>query len=101
VLNDQLGGDFDPELFEHVALWNENEQWIEMRLRAAEATEVFLRGAGITVHFDEGEDLLTEISSKFTPDQVEDELFQAGFALEGMWGAKEGEFLLSLAHPIC
>jgi L-histidine N-alpha-methyltransferase len=101
VLNDQLGGDFDPELFEHVALWNENEQWIEMRLRAAEATEVLLTGAGITVHFDEGEDLLTEISSKFTPHQVEDELFQAGFALEGMWGAKEGEFLLSLAHPIC
>jgi L-histidine N-alpha-methyltransferase len=101
VLNDQLGGDFDPELFEHVALWNENEQWIEMRLRAAEATEVLLTGAGITVHFDEGEDLLTEISSKFTPDQVEDELFQAGFAVEGMWGAEEGEFLLSLAHPIC
>jgi L-histidine N-alpha-methyltransferase len=101
VLNDQLGGDFDPELFEHVALWNENEQWIEMRLRAAEATEVLLTGAGITVHFDEGEDLLTEISSKFTPEQVEDELFQAGFALEGMWGAEEGEFLLSLAHPIC
>ena len=34
VLNDQLGGDFDPELFGHVALWNEGEQWIEMRLRA-------------------------------------------------------------------
>jgi L-histidine N-alpha-methyltransferase len=101
VLNDQLGGDFDPELFGHVALWNEGEQWIEMRLRAAEATEVSLTGAGITVRFDEGEDLLTEISSKFTPEQVEDELFQAGFVLEEMWGAEEGEFLLSLAHPIC
>ena len=34
VLNEQLGGDFDPDLFTHVALWNEDEQWIEMRLRA-------------------------------------------------------------------
>lgn len=101
VLNDQLGGDFDPELFRHVALWNEDEQWIEMRLRAEEPTEVSLTGAGITVSFDEGEDLLTEISSKFTPERVEDELTQAGFVLDGMWGAEGGEFLLSLAHPIC
>ena len=101
VLNDQLGGDFDPELFRHVALWNEDEQWIEMRLRAEEPTEVSLTGAGITVRFDEGEDLLTEISSKFTPERVEDELTQAGFVVDGMWGAEEGEFLLSLAHPIC
>jgi L-histidine N-alpha-methyltransferase len=101
VLNEQLGGDFDPSQFQHVALWNEDEQWIEMRLRAQESTEVSLRGAGITVRFDEGEDLLTEISSKFTPDRVEQELSEAGFVVEGMWGADEGEFLLSLAHPYC
>jgi L-histidine Nalpha-methyltransferase len=101
VLNEQLGGDFDPQLFRHVALWNEDEQWIEMRLRAQEATEVLLTGAGITVQFDEGEDLLTEISAKFTPERVEQELTQAGFVLEGTWGAADGEFLLSLAHPLC
>jgi L-histidine N-alpha-methyltransferase len=101
VLNEQLGGDFDPAQFRHVALWNEDEQWIEMRLRAEEATEVSLAGAGITVRFDEGEDLLTEISAKFTPDKVEEELHAAGFVLEDMWGANEGEFLLTLSHPFC
>jgi L-histidine Nalpha-methyltransferase len=101
VLNEQLGGDFDPELFRHVALWNEEEQWIEMRLRAEEANEVALTGAGITVRFEEGEDLLTEISAKFTPDRVERELSEAGFVVEGMWGAESGEFLLTLAHPYC
>jgi L-histidine N-alpha-methyltransferase len=101
VLNEQLGGDFDPTHFHHVALWNEEEQWIEMRLRAREATEVSLADAGITVRFDEGEDLLTEISAKFTPDKVKDELHEAGFVLEDMWGADEGEFLLTLAHPFC
>ena len=101
VLNEQLGGDFDPARFRHVALWNEDEQWIEMRLRAQEPTEVSLSGAGITVSFDEGEDLLTEISAKFTPERIEQELSEAGFVLEGVWGADEGEFLLALAHPFC
>jgi L-histidine N-alpha-methyltransferase len=101
VLNEQLGGDFDPENFRHVAVWNEDEQWIEMRLRAQEAAEVSLAGAGITVHFDEGEDLLTEISAKFTPERVERELSEAGFVVEEMWGAEAGEFLLSLSHPYC
>jgi L-histidine N-alpha-methyltransferase len=101
VLNEQLGGDFDPELFEHVAVWNEDEQRIEMRLRAGAATEVSLAEAGLTVRFEKGEDLLTEISTKFTPERVERELNEAGFVVEGMWGAEDGEFLLTLAHPYC
>jgi L-histidine N-alpha-methyltransferase len=99
VLNEQLGGDFDPDRFRHVAVWNEDEQWIEMRLRAEESAEVTLTGADFVVHFDEGEDLLTEISAKFTPERIELELRQAGFSVEGMWGADDGEFLLTLAHP--
>jgi L-histidine Nalpha-methyltransferase len=99
VLNEQLDGNFNPDHFRHVALWNEEEQWIEMRLRAEESAEVSLAGAGITVHFDQGEDLLTEISAKFTPDRVRQELTRAGFTVDGMWGADEGEFLLTLAHP--
>jgi L-histidine Nalpha-methyltransferase len=101
VLNEQLGGDFDPEKFRHVAVWNEDEQWIEMRLRAQEPTEVSLAGADITVRFDKGEDLLTEISAKFTPERVKRELSEAGFVVEEMWGAQDGEFLLSLSHPYC
>ncbi len=101
VLNEKLGGDFDPDLFRHVARWNEEEQWIEMRLRAESATEVSLAAADLTVRFDEGEELLTEISAKFTPERVEHELSVAGFVVDGMWGAEEGEFLLTLAHPYC
>ncbi len=101
VLNEQLGGNFDPALFRHVAVWNEEQQWIEMRLRAEEDTEVSLTEAGLTVRFDRGEDLLTEISAKFTPERVEQELTAAGFVVDGMWGADDGEFLLTLAHPYC
>jgi L-histidine N-alpha-methyltransferase len=101
VLNEQLAGDFDPELFSHVALWNEGTQCIEMRLRAGQTTEVTLHDAGITVQFHEGEELLTEISAKFTPEGVAAELMEAGFVVEGTWGADQGEFMLSLAHPYC
>ncbi len=101
VLNQQLGGDFDPDRFRHVALWNEDEQWIEMRLRSDAGMDVSLADADITVRFEEGEDLLTEISAKFTPERVEAELGEAGFVIEEMWGADEGEFLLTLAHPYC
>jgi L-histidine N-alpha-methyltransferase len=101
VLNEQLGGNFDPDNFAHVARWNEDEQWIEMRLRALAAAEVTLREAGLVVHFDQGEELLTEISAKFTPERLEEELGAAGFVIDTMWGADEGEFLLTLAHPFC
>ena len=86
VLNQQLGGNFDPELFRHVALWNEDEQWIEMRLRAGGGCEVSLAEAGISVRFEEGEDLLTEISAKFTPERVEAELTRPG-----SWSRRCGE----------
>ena len=34
VLNRELGADFDPERFDHVARWNEDDQRIEMWLRS-------------------------------------------------------------------
>ena len=40
VLNRELGADFEPDAFEHVALWNSEEEWIEMRLRATTAQTV-------------------------------------------------------------
>jgi L-histidine N-alpha-methyltransferase len=101
VLNEQLGGDFDVEQFSHVARWNEDEQWMEMRLKARERTSVNLRGADLRVEFAPGEELLTEISAKFTPERVEAELSAAGFVVDGAWGGPEGEFLLTLAHPFC
>ena len=100
VLNDQLGGNFNPDLFAHVALWNEEEQWIEMRLRAVEPCEVVLRDAGISVRFRRGEDILTEISAKFTPERIEQELGAAGFVIDGMWGAEEGEIPPHACPPL-
>ncbi len=99
VLNRELGADFDPSRFRHVAVWNESEAWIEMRLRATAPMEAEIGALGMRVAFERGEDLLTEISAKFTPERVRAELGRAGFIVDEMWGEREGEFLLTLAHP--
>ncbi|MGH9088983.1 MAG: L-histidine N(alpha)-methyltransferase [Acidimicrobiales bacterium] len=101
VLNDQLHADFDPDRFDHVARWDPEHHWIEMRLRSTIRQSVHIVDLDMSVRFEAGEDLLTEISAKFTPDGVADELWQAGFVVDGQWGAGEGEFLLTLAHPYC
>ncbi len=101
VLNRSLGATFDPSGFDHVALYNETEDWIEMRLRARSATEVELAVLGERIRFEEGEDLLTEISAKFTPESIEKELVASDFVVDEMWGLDDGEFLLTLCHPYC
>jgi L-histidine Nalpha-methyltransferase len=101
VLNRELHAGFEPELFQHVALWNESDSRIEMRLRSLVDQVVPVADLGLEVAFAAGEDLLTEISTKFTRAGVEAELFEAGFVVDAMWEAPEGEFLLTLATPYC
>jgi L-histidine N-alpha-methyltransferase len=101
VLNRELGATFDPEAFEHVVRFDEAHQWIEMRLRATSAQKVVIPGLGIDLVFEEGEELRTEVSAKFTPGGVRDELDLGGFVVDRQFGADEGEFLLTLSHPYC
>jgi L-histidine N-alpha-methyltransferase len=101
VMNHRLGADFHPDRFDHVAVWNPTEEWIEMRLRSATRQSVSVPRLALTVDFEDGEEMLTEISAKFTPERIEKELFESGFVVDAMWGAEEGEFLLTVAHPYC
>jgi L-histidine Nalpha-methyltransferase len=101
VVNNELGATFDPSMFSHVARWNAEEEWIEMRLRANDEVSVVVEDLDMKVFFAPGEEMLTEISAKFTPERVERELIESDFIVDGMWGADDGEFLLTLAHPYC
>jgi L-histidine N-alpha-methyltransferase len=82
VLNRDLGANFDPDSFEHVALWNEQDSWIEMRLRARGQQKVWIDGLGLDVVFEDGEELLTEISAKFTIEGICAELAASGLVVE-------------------
>ena len=100
VLNRELDGDFDVASFEHVALWNSSQEWIEMRLRAVRPMTVRLGELGLSVSFAPGEELRTEVSAKFRRDGVLRELDSAGFALERWWTDDEGRFAVSLARAV-
>src|SRR4029077_18091474 len=71
VLNRELRADFDPDDFDHVALFDPQHEWIEMRLRARREHTTIVRDLDLPVHFDAGEELRTELSAKFTPERLE------------------------------
>jgi len=100
VLNRELDASFEPEQFEHVAIWDEEKSHIEMRLRSMLEQTVSIQQLDMQVHFARGEDLLTETSAKFTREKVEKELSAAGLVVDTMWEDPEG-FLLTLATPYC
>jgi L-histidine N-alpha-methyltransferase len=100
VLNTNLGARFDPDAFEHVALWDPDREWIEMRLRSEDDQQVEVPGLGLTVSFAAGEEMRTEISAKFRRAGVEAELAAAGLALRSWWTDPEGRFGLSLSVPV-
>jgi L-histidine Nalpha-methyltransferase len=99
VINAGLGADFDPQAFEHVAFFDEANSWIEMRLRANGAQAVRIDGAGLELRFADGEEIRTEISTKFTRDAVAAELDAAGLALDDFFTDGAGLFGLAFASP--
>jgi L-histidine N-alpha-methyltransferase len=98
VLNRELGGNFDVESYEHVALWDAENEWIEMRLRSTVAARVSLSELALDIVLEPGEEIRTEISAKFRRQKVERELAGAGFTLDSWWTDPEGQFALSLAY---
>ncbi|MBW3667946.1 MAG: L-histidine N(alpha)-methyltransferase [Actinobacteria bacterium] len=97
VLNRELDADFVPARFDHVAVWDDDEQWMEMRLRSTSAQSVRVAALGLDVRFDQGEEMRTEVSAKFTRPRVESELAAAGFELRHWWTDAAGDFALSLS----
>lgn len=97
VINQSLDADFTPERFDHVAVWDDDEEWIEMRLRSRGTQHIVVNDLDLNVRFDDGEDVRTEISAKFRRDRVESELAAAGFELVHWWTDRAGDFALSLS----
>ncbi|WP_405792789.1 L-histidine N(alpha)-methyltransferase [Streptomyces sp. NBC_01506] len=97
VVDRELGADFDPADFDHVARWDREQQWIEMRLRARRALTVKIPELDLLVTFEAGEELRTEVSAKFTQGRVRTELAGAGMELTHWWTDEAGRFALSLA----
>jgi L-histidine N-alpha-methyltransferase len=100
VLNRELDADFDVDAFAHVARWDTEREWIEMRLRATRAMRVHVAGLDLTVDFADGEEIRTEVSAKFRKDGVRSELADSGFELVSWLTDAQGRFALSLARAV-
>lgn len=98
VVNRELGADFDVDAFTHVAVWNAEAEWIEMRLRAERDMTVHVPSLDLEVPLEAGEEILTEVSAKFRRDGISAELTRAGFEVVEWWTDPAGDFALSLSR---
>ncbi|XXF78133.1 L-histidine N(alpha)-methyltransferase [Myxococcaceae bacterium GXIMD 01537] len=96
VLNRELGADFDTRAFEHLAPFDEDNGWVEMRLISRRPQAVKVAALRRFIHFEQDEVLRTEVSCKFRREQVEAELAAAGLSLRAWWTDAAGDFALSL-----
>jgi len=100
VLQRLLEADVDPEDFRHVARWNDADERIEMHLQATRTLEVTFPTLGLTVPFEVGETIRTELSCKFRREGIEQELRAAGLRVDRWETDRQDRFALLLAAPV-
>jgi L-histidine N-alpha-methyltransferase len=98
VLNERLGADFDLDAFEHVAFWDPENLWVDIRLRSLARQVINFRALDLAVAFDRGEEMRTEISTKFAREGLAGIYAEAGLELAEWWTDADGLFALSLAR---
>jgi len=98
VVNRELGANFDVDAFEHVAFFDREREWIEMRLRATEPQRVRVEALDLEVDFAAREEMRTEISAKFTADRLRGDLAAAGMELVELFTDPDELFAVSLAR---
>jgi L-histidine N-alpha-methyltransferase len=99
VLNRELDADFDLEAFEHVAFWDAENLWVDIRLRSLARQVVQIASLDMAVPFGRGEEMRTEISTKFAGEGLAGIYGEAGLEMVGWWTDPEDRFALSLARP--
>jgi uncharacterized SAM-dependent methyltransferase len=95
-INNELGGNFDLNAFDHLAVWNAPAQRIEMHLVSQVAQSVRIPAAEMTVSFAAGERIWTESSYKYEAEQIVAMGTAAGFALAHQWIDERARFALTL-----
>ena len=98
VLNRELDADFDVHAFEHVAFYDHEREWNEMRLRAQRRMDVRIGALDLEIAFAAREEMRTEISAKFTPERVRGDLAAAGLEPVEVMTDPDCLFALSLSQ---
>jgi L-histidine N-alpha-methyltransferase len=98
AINDAFDANFDADAYEHVAFFDETHRWIEMRLRSLRPQRVVVPGLHISFDLARGDDIRTEISTKFSPREIEVEFADAGFRVVREFRDPANDFQLTLAR---
>ncbi len=97
-INQELGGDFVEKNFAHRALYHEEKGVVEMRLVCDRATTVRIEAIDREVTFQKGETILTEQSFKYSPEEIQNLLREAGLEQVHQWFDSQDRFSLTLAN---
>jgi dimethylhistidine N-methyltransferase len=95
-LNRELRASFNLSSFSHLAFYHQRFSRIEMHLRSTREQEVPIADLGLRVRFRAGETIHTEISRKFDPREIVEQLAPYGFQPRALWTDARHWFLVCL-----
>lgn len=94
-INDELGGNFALDGFDHHARWNAAARRVEAHLVSRRRQQVAIPAARVSIELAAGEGIWTESSYKYEPGQVVEEGRRAGFGEAAQWVDREAGFALT------
>jgi len=97
MINRELNADFDLSQWEHAADWDDENEWIDIRVRSKLAQTVTVKDLDLVIDFAAGEEIHTEISAKFRLTGIAAELEAAGLEIVEQWTDGAGDFGMTLA----
>ena len=98
VLNRELNADFSIEDFFHHAIFNENKNQVEMYLVSKRNQKVNFGSLDCSIEFERGETICTEISRKFTRDDIDQLIYSSQYVPMRHFIAGDEAFSLTLSR---
>lgn len=101
-LNAQIGTNFQTEAFQHRAPYLQDQGHVQMQLVATQAQIVECPDFPQPIQINEGEIIVTEISSKYTPERLEELFSAANLQTVRTWNDDRNWFsvvMLQKRHP--
>lgn len=100
VINCRMGANFAVDKFEHRALYNRSQNQIEMHLVSKEEQIVYFEDLDKHLALKRDESIRTEISRKFSDNEIESLLTESGFTFEEHYVSDNDYFSLVLAKSV-
>ncbi|MFC1833499.1 L-histidine N(alpha)-methyltransferase [Thermodesulfobacteriota bacterium] len=95
VVNRELDANFNLDHFDHLAFFNEEEEQVEMHLRANRRVQVEISHIDLTVTLEEGETIHTEISRKFRRKSAQRMIEKSGLRVANWHQDPKGWFAIA------